>query len=63
MFISTASNTTRTINCKPRNSPVEYPIRESKHDMKASEGNMFNPLFKENVQGGGGGGGGVQGGT
>ena len=34
-----------------RNFPVEYPSRESKHDIKESEGNMFNPIFKENVQG------------
>ena len=32
-------------------SPVEYPSRECKHDIKESEGNMFNPIFKENVQG------------
>ena len=31
--------------------PVEYPSRECKHDIKESEGNMFNPIFKENVQG------------
>ena len=33
------------------NSPVEYPSRECKHDIKDSKGNMFNPIFKENVQG------------
>ena len=33
------------------NSPVEYLSRESKHDIQASKGNMFNPIFKENVQG------------
>ena len=33
------------------NSPVEYPSRECKHDIKESKGNMFNPIFKENVQG------------
>ena len=32
-------------------SPVEYPSRECKHDTKESKGNMFNPIFKENVQG------------
>ena len=31
--------------------PVEYPSRECKHDIKESKGNMFNPIFKENVQG------------
>ena len=31
--------------------PVEYPRRECEHDIKESEGNMFNPIFKENVQG------------
>ena len=30
---------------------VEYPSRKCKHDIKESEGNMFNPIFKENVQG------------
>ena len=33
------------------NSPVEFPSRECKHAIKESEGNMFNPVFKENVQG------------
>ena len=32
-------------------SPVEYRSRECKHDIKESKGNMFNPIFKENVQG------------
>ena len=32
------------------NSPVEYPSRECKHDIKESKGNMLNPIFKENVQ-------------
>ena len=31
--------------------PVEYPGRESKRDIQESEGNMFNPIFKGNVQG------------
>ena len=35
----------------PWNSRVEYPSRECKHDIKESKGNMFNPIFKENVQG------------
>ena len=30
---------------------LEYPSRECKHDIKESKGNMFNPIFKENVQG------------
>ena len=42
---------TRTTSCKAWNSPVEYPSRECKHDIKESKGNMFNPIFKENVQG------------
>ena len=29
--------------------PVEYPSKEYKHGIKGSEGNMFNPIFKENV--------------
>ena len=33
------------------NSLVEYPSRECKHDIKESKGSMFNPIFKENVQG------------
>ena len=32
-------------------SSVEYPCRESKHGIKESEGNMFSPKFKGNVQG------------
>ena len=45
------------INCRKDNQlqtlelPVEYLSRECKLDIKASEGNMFNPKFKENVQG------------
>ena len=40
------------ISCKAWNSPIEYPSRgECKHDIKDCEGNMFNPIFKENVQG------------
>ena len=31
--------------------PLEYRSRECKHDIKESEGNIFNPIFKENVQG------------
>ena len=32
-------------------SPVEYPSRESKHEIKEAEGKMFYLTFKENVQG------------
>ena len=39
----------RTISYKARNSPVEYPSRECKHDIKESKENIFNPIFKENV--------------
>ena len=31
--------------------PVGYPSRECKHDIKESKGDMFNPIFKKNVQG------------
>ena len=41
----------KTISSKAWNSPVEYPCRECKHDIKESKGNMVNPMFKENVQG------------
>ena len=34
-----------------RNSPVEYSSTEYKHDIKESEGNMFNPIFEDNVRG------------
>ena len=40
----------KTISCKAWNSPVEYPSKECKHDIKEFNGNMFNPIFKENVQ-------------
>ena len=30
---------------------VESHSRECKHDIKESEGDVFNPIFKENVQG------------
>ena len=43
-------NTTRTISCKAWNSPVKYPSRESKHDIKKSEGYTFNPTLRDNVQ-------------
>ena len=48
---STVPNTKRTISCKASNSLVEYHNRVSKHDIKGSNGNMFNAIFKENVQG------------
>ena len=41
----------RTISCKAWNFPVEYHSRKCKHDIKESKGNMFNPIFKVNVQG------------
>ena len=44
-------NAARTISCNARNNPVEYHSRECKHEVKESIGNMFNPIFKENVQG------------
>ena len=31
--------------------PVEYPCGECKHGIKESKGNMFNPIFRESVQG------------
>ena len=31
--------------------PVGYPSRQSKHDIKQSEGNISNSIFKGNVQG------------
>ena len=48
----TAPHDTRTISYKAWNPFVEYPSMECKHDIKESKGNMFNPRFKENVQGG-----------
>ena len=45
-----APNTARSISCKAWSSPVEHPSRESKHDIKESQSNMFNPIFKGNVQ-------------
>ena len=37
------------LNCQEH--PIEYPIREFKHDIKESEGNTVGLIFKENVQG------------
>ena len=38
-------------SCKAFSSPVEYPSRECKHNVKKFDGNMVNPIFKEDVQG------------
>ena len=35
-------NTARTISCKAWKSPVEYPSRVCKHDIKESKGSMSN---------------------
>ena len=45
-----------TISCKAWKPPVEYPSRECKHDIKESEGNLFNQYSKgmsrgRNIQG------------
>ena len=48
---STTPNTTRTISCKARNSPVDYPSWEYKFDMEGSDGNVFNPIFFKKVLG------------
>ena len=42
----------RTISCKAWNTPVGYPSREYKHDIKESEGNMSNPILKRMCRGG-----------
>ena len=34
------------LSCKAWNFPGDYPNRECKHDIKASESNMFNPIFE-----------------
>ena len=44
-------NAARTISCNAWYSPVEYPSGDCKHGIKESKGNMFNPIFKENVLG------------
>ena len=44
---STAPNTAKINSWKAWNSTVDYPSRESKHDINESEGNMFNPVFKD----------------
>ena len=43
------TNIQEAISCKAWNSPVEYPSRECKYDMKETEGNMFIPILKKNV--------------
>ena len=49
---SMAPNTTGAIISKAWRSPVEYPSRVCKHDINESEGNMLNPIFKENERSG-----------
>ena len=46
-----APNPTRIISCRAWNSLVQYPSRECKHEIKVFEGNVFHPIFRENVQG------------
>ena len=41
--------TTHHKDTQLQNCPVEYPSRELIHDIKEPESDMFNPLFKENV--------------
>ena len=45
-----APNIARAISYKVWNFPVEYSNTESKHDTKEFEGNMFDPMLKENVR-------------
>ena len=40
---------TMIISFKAWNSPVEYFSWESQYDIEESEGNLFNPIIKENV--------------
>ena len=40
----------RTISCRNQGSSVEYPIVEYKHYINESTGNMYNPIFKGNIQ-------------
>ena len=51
-WLSTAPNTTRTINYKVWNSTVEYTSRKIKHNIRESEGNMVNPCGGGDTQGG-----------
>ena len=39
---STPPNVTRTVSCKAWNSPVDYPNRESKHEINESENVQTN---------------------
>ena len=50
-MVNTWYQTPQGHSCKAWNSPVQYIIRECKHDIKESECNMFNPIFKEDAQG------------
>ena len=47
-----ASNTASAIISKAWSSPVEYLNGVCKHDINHYEGNMLNPIFKENERGG-----------
>ena len=53
---STEPHTPRTDSCKAWNFSIEYPNRESKNDMKESEGDMFTYPTRmsrsRNIQGG-----------
>ena len=48
---STTPNAARTISCKARNSPAEYPSWAARCDIKGSDGTMLNPIFWKKVQG------------
>ena len=48
-LLSGRSNLQPTTICSS-NPPVEYPKRETKHDIKESESNMFHPIFTEMAQ-------------
>ena len=45
------ANAVKTISCKAWNSAVENHSGDCKHDIKGFEDNIFNPIFKDNVQG------------
>ena len=47
---STAPDIARTISSKAWNSLIEYHSKESTYDIKELEGNMLNPIFRENVK-------------
>ena len=44
-------NVARTISCKARNSPAEYPSWVARCDIQGSDGTMSNPIFWNKVQG------------